>query len=420
MRICMLLQNYRPVTEGGAERQCRLVAAAMAAAGHEVTVVTRWRSLRHRRREKDGGVQIYRFGILSPLVGPATRLRTIMAGTPGITVAGSSCGQTGDAQRRRRRLFCKPHWLAPLSWLQWWERLLFAAGARMFFRGRRGVFDVIHVHESHWIAALGVMCAQVAAAAVIVKEADMPALQPLGRGVPFRLSWEKLRRRASYIALTPESRQELIRAGIERERVFIVPNGVAIPRSTTRVGEARGVLMVANLYQGAAHKGFDTLFDAWLLVCRAIPEVRLVVAGAGDPAPWRDYCRCRGIESRVVFTGFLKDLSAVYQTAAVFVLPSRHEGLSNALLEAQSRGIPAVVSDIPGNRAVVSDNETGLIVPADDCAALAHALLRLLEDPSLRIKFGAAARSRIKARFSIGKITEALLQCYARTVKNNA
>ena len=116
----------------------------------------------------------------------------------------------------------------------------------------------------------------------------------------------------------------------------------------------------------------------------------------------------------VDFIGYRTDLADWIRRAAVFVLPSRHEGISNALLEAQGAGVPAVVSDIPGNRAVVVDGETGLVVPAGDAEALARALIRLLSDPDLRRRLGAAARRRMEAEFGIAAVARQLSDLYGR------
>jgi glycosyltransferase involved in cell wall biosynthesis len=86
--------------------------------------------------------------------------------------------------------------------------------------------------------------------------------------------------------------------------------------------------------------------------------------------------------------------------------------LSNALLEAQSRGIPAVVSDIPGNRMVIEEGENGLIVPVADAKALARAILRLRADPALRARMGVRARERVRQRFSLETVTARLEEVY--------
>jgi glycosyltransferase involved in cell wall biosynthesis len=134
--------------------------------------------------------------------------------------------------------------------------------------------------------------------------------------------------------------------------------------------------------------------------------------GGGDAAPWRAHARELGCESTVVFAGRVEDPGPFYKQASVFVLPSRQEGLSNALLEAQSWGVPAVVSDIPGNRAVVRDGENGVVVPVGDESALAAALLRLLGEPSSRAAMGRSGRAQMEKSFAMDKVIQHLEDTY--------
>ena len=89
-----------------------------------------------------------------------------------------------------------------------------------------------------------------------------------------------------------------------------------------------------------------------------------------------------------------------YREAAVFVLPSRYEGMPLALLEAQALGVPAVAFDCPTGPAEIIGADTGILVPLGDTQALADALLRLLADAPLRLRMGQAAISRSGALFS--------------------
>jgi glycosyltransferase involved in cell wall biosynthesis len=97
--------------------------------------------------------------------------------------------------------------------------------------------------------------------------------------------------------------------------------------------------------------------------------------------------------------GFRRDPERLLAAADVLIMPSRHEGLSFAVLEAMAAGTACVVSDGPGNPEAVGD--AGLVFPAGDEAAARAALTRLAEDPALRARLGAAARERAATQFSI-------------------
>ena len=98
------------------------------------------------------------------------------------------------------------------------------------------------------------------------------------------------------------------------------------------------------------------------------------------------------------FEGFRSDPLVFMHRASIFALPSRFEGMPNALLEAMAAGLPSVVSDAsPGPLEMVSDGQQGLVVPSDDVIAFAAALQQLMLDRDLRHRCGVAARATLRA-----------------------
>ncbi|MCX6995552.1 MAG: glycosyltransferase family 4 protein [Kiritimatiellaeota bacterium] len=401
----MLVGSYAPDSEGGSERQCRLLARELAARGHTVDVLTFRQTRRAPVFDEADGVRVRRFGWLGPVAHAWRRmlefrlLRAVWTRDPILA---------GLADRRAR---ATAFWLAlPAVWL---ARLGFILELRRFAEGHPACFDAIHVHESGWLAGVGVALAHRWGLPVVCKEATAPALAPIGYDTPFRHAWDRHRRTAdAWVAQTPAVAQQLSAAGIPPERVHRVPNGVVRPMDPADPASAAGVLYVGNLTQGAAWKAFDVLFDAWVRIARVQPDARLTVVGAGDPGLWLDVLRRGGAEASVRFTCRADDPAPFYRAAGIFVLPSRVEGMSNALLEAQSFGLACVVSDIPGNTAVVADGINGLVVPVGDAPKLAQALLRLLGNATLRLQLGQAARARMKSEYDIGNVTDRLEQIY--------
>jgi glycosyltransferase involved in cell wall biosynthesis len=110
-------------------------------------------------------------------------------------------------------------------------------------------------------------------------------------------------------------------------------------------------------------------------------------------------------------------MPAVLGEADVFVLPSRTEGHPKILLEAMSSGLACVASAVSGNRAIVDDGRTGLLVPPGDAGALAEALERVLVDTDERQELGDRARAAVAFRYDLGALVDreiALLQRVAR------
>jgi glycosyltransferase involved in cell wall biosynthesis len=282
-------------------------------------------------------------------------------------------------------------------------------------RTRRLQADVVHVHESGWIAGFAHWVAEKLRVPVVCKEACGVVLRwPERKDIPWLSRWEKRRSQCAFIAITPHIRDELERAGIPSHRIFDVPNGVELPEVVACPGASHLAVYGGNFSQGADFKGFDVLLKAWAVAQRAAPEMRLQLFGAGDSAVWRRMAAEEGVGESVEFAGSVPNLTPIFAQAGFLVLPSRVEGLSNVLLEAQAVGLPAVVSDIPGNRSVVTDDENGLVVPVGDIAALAKAMLRMHRSRDLRAKLGRAARETIARRFSIAGVAEQLELVYRK------
>ncbi len=391
MRVAMLVNTYVPAPEGGAERQCRRLARALIARGCDVRVFAGRATRDEPDRMTVEGAAIHRFGPPLPVLAVSSRARRWPPGGRGGHVW--SFWRHLPAVYAARRGFIREL----LAWC----------------RASPDAFDVLHVHETGWLAGLGVAAGQILRRPVVCKAATRPALPRIGYDTPRRRRWDAFRRQAdAWIAPTETARDELAAAGLAFERIHVIPNGIEIPESPADPWNSSSVLYVGNLTQGAAWKGFDVLFDAWGLVAGARPGARLTVVGAGDPALWRHRLNAAGAEQTAHFTGYLPDPSDAFRAAGIFILPSRVEGMSNALLEAQSFGLACVASDIPGNRAVVSDGVNGRLVPPDDPAALAAVLIELLDDADQRTRLGAAARRIAAERFRMECVAEKVLALY--------
>ena len=176
--------------------------------------------------------------------------------------------------------------------------------------------------------------------------------------------------------------------------VCVIPNGVDV---SAQIGEEAVPPHVLYAGRLSKEKGVLELVQA----TRGLP---LVVAGDG---PLRGRIPgARGFVPR-------DELEELLAGAAVVACPSRREGFGVTCLEAMAHGKPVVASAVGGLLDLVVDGETGLLVPPRDPAALRRALERLLSDPELRRRLGAAARERARERFSWDGVISATLEAYA-------
>ncbi len=411
LRIAMLIWSYWPGHEGGAERQCRKLIPHLAAQDLNIMVWTARTRWSHRRSESGEGCKIVRLGGLIPgLMG----LRRGLDGLLGRCFRGSA-----DQSRR---------WARGREALAFWFGLPFVIMARISFLWELWRWlrtpghhpDVIHVHESSWLAGAAAFLARRYGIPVLAKTAVYPAWDVLGYDVPLRQTFSRARRDCRFAALAQYQADDLLANGVPPERIFLAPNGVEIPDLTGGRPPSKDVLFVANFSQSVEQKAFDVLLHAWKLVAKADPAARLLLLGDGDRTQWESMVKNLQLESSTNFTGWTPDPAEYYRRAALFVLPSRSEGMSNALLEAQSWGLACVVSDIPGNRAVIDDGVNGLVVPAGDVTALATAILRLLTHDQLRAELGRQARERMISQFSLASTARRFRGIYEQLVSTQA
>jgi glycosyltransferase involved in cell wall biosynthesis len=164
-------------------------------------------------------------------------------------------------------------------------------------------------------------------------------------------------------------------------------------------------------------KGIDVLLHAFAQ--SAYREThRVLLVGRGNSEPQlRELATQLGIADRVTFAGWLDNPWSLMRRAALFVLPSRWEGFGNVVIEALASGTPVVVSDCAyGPKEIVSDGETGLVVPADDVTATTRAIDRVLGSSALSERLIAAGKLRAK-EFDVPVIVdryEALFEELAR------
>jgi glycosyltransferase involved in cell wall biosynthesis len=223
------------------------------------------------------------------------------------------------------------------------------------------------------------------------------------------------------ICVAESEREELVALLGERAggRIVTVHNGLpsvtpptAEERAAARAGLGLDDAVVVVVYVGQLEERKDPLVAARAAeAARAAgAPITLLVAGDGPLAP--ELARHAGEAVRPL--GRRSDVPRLLAAGDAFVLPSRREGLSYALLEAMGRGLAVVASDIPGNAEAVRD--AGVLVPAGDVAAFAEAFARLARDPAERARLGTLAAGRVAERFGAERMIAETRAVYEQVV----
>jgi glycosyltransferase involved in cell wall biosynthesis len=206
--------------------------------------------------------------------------------------------------------------------------------------------------------------------------------------------------------------------GIPARRVAAtIPNGVAAP-ATVRAGSPAGRPRLLTLGRLDPVKGLDTLLEAVAILRSLGTDIEADVLGGEQPG-YPDHARhlsarrdALQIADVVAFRGHVEDPAPFLHAASIYVQPSRHDMQPLAVLEAMAAGLPVVATRAGGLPQLLTDGVTGLLVPPDDPAALAAAIQRLIDDPDLAARLGAAGHTRVRAEFSEGATIDRLEALY--------
>jgi glycosyltransferase involved in cell wall biosynthesis len=276
--------------------------------------------------------------------------------------------------------------------------------------------------------------------------AGVPVLVASIRGLDVDLTPLKRRaqrlvcRLAHRIVVNAEAvRQNLIADGYDPGKIVVIRNGIDLSRfrSLRRDGRLRQQLglpprapLVAAFARLIPLKGLEYFLEAAALVAQRVADVRFLVVGDylakqnGEivtDGTYRNelekYAARLGLDGRVTFTGFRRDVPELLSEIAVSVLPSvAGEGLSNSILEAMAVGVPVVATDVGGNSEAIQDGVTGFVVPPRDAPALARGICQFLEDGCLASRFAVAGRQRVAEHFSLERMVRDTEGFYANLV----
>jgi L-malate glycosyltransferase len=280
--------------------------------------------------------------------------------------------------------------------------------------------DVVHAHDPHGVAM----------AALALSMSTQPAKPPLvaARRVDFHLKgnalsrW-KYRQVDCFICASEFIRRMLIGDGVEQARAVTVHEGIdlgrveAAPRADLHAEFwlPRDAPIVGNVAALVPHKGHRHLLDAALLVVQKLPDVRFVIAGEGElRASLERQIKDLALEKHVVLAGFRPDVLSVHKGFDLFFMSSSTEGLGTSLLDAMACGKPVVATSAGGIPEVVSDGQTGILVPPRDHEAMARALIALLHDEHAQQVMGAEGLLRVREKFTAERMVQETLAAYRR------
>jgi len=403
----MYIKNFPPFgIVGGTEQQCKILSEELVKKGADVFIVTERKTENTKSFEIINSVSVYRVGGLTwlrKLPGYFKRRREVI-----------SCPSGGNKNKFSVIRFMSGLLTRDLP------NLYFFISSLCFLYRKRNDFDVIHVHGMYLIASFGVRIAQLLNKKVIVKESNS------GNAMTFYatplLSKKKIFDADIFIGVSNRILSDFVSLGIPGEKTRHIPNGVNIEGREWQISlsKERFAICVGNLGQQPG-KGLDILLRSWqVLLQKYDKRIPLQILGRGNPDSLKQLANQLGIGGLVYFSGFADDVKQYLLDSCLFVLPSRAEGLSNALLEAMSLGLPCVATDVSGSQDLIQNDINGLLVPSEDPEALANAVLFMLDNADRAKDMGYNARETIERQYTISDIADRYIELYKELVSNSS
>jgi len=368
-RVLMLLEGpYPTLRGGGAEAQVRTLTSAMRRRGQRVTVV-------------------------APLTadGPQAAISRV----DGVPVC--------------RLRFPRARMIGgPLLWLS----------LARFLHRRRHHYDVWHVHVARSWAVVSALLGRTMGKRVIVKvsgswDLEHGALAP-GAGHLSRIAYRCLCRVDAWQAISQRVCSVLVARGIPADRVAAIPNAVDTARFGRVQRDSGTPLRFVFIGRLVEEKDLTTLLDAFADVV-SDPRPELLIVGTGALLEsLQAQSQALELGGHVTFAGHRDDIEAILAQADIGILPSRFEGLSNALLECMAAGLPMIASRISGNEDFVRAGENGWLFEASDRQGLGRCIRAAMAmPPARRLEMGECARATVKRQASIERVLAMLDQLYA-------
>ena len=272
---------------------------------------------------------------------------------------------------------------------------------------RREKIQLLHTHNAgaHLYGALG------------ARLAGVPLLHTEHTGKTFEAAQSRRANRfAAYftdytVAVSTDNAKFICaEEGVNPARLMVLPNGIPLPPVTRpdlaeirrQLGLPDGCRVIGTVGRLVPVKNYSLLIESFAQLARQQPDLHLLFIGDGPVrAELEAQAHKLNLAPSVHFLGMRSDIAELLRLLDVFVLSSLSEGLSIALLEAMAVGCPIVATAVGGNRELIQDGTTGLLVLSGDGESLANAIARLLQNPPLAHQLGAAARELARSRYSV-------------------
>jgi L-malate glycosyltransferase len=309
---------------------------------------------------------------------------------------------------------------------------IFLINLILYLYKNRFSYVMIHTFQIGYTAAAAIMMAKILNKASVLKLACSGTggdIQKHGRSWLGKLFVAWCKNAAAIVVLNEEMQRELAEAGYPPHQTVAIANGVdtALYHPAENRSEWRQSMGLPDekviVYTGRilfVQKRTDWLVRSIAKIDRA-QRFRLYILGEGpDAGRLQSLCARLGVQDRVHMLDPVASTAPFLRAADVFILPSEYEGISNSLLEAMASGLAVVATDIPGNRELIDDGITGILIPCGNDDQLISALELLLTDAAKAARLGKNARDKVCRHYDVKTVARKYGELYNRLIKGQA
>lgn len=284
--------------------------------------------------------------------------------------------------------------------------------------------DIVHIHSRRGADTLGLVAAKLAGGAKVIISRRVD--DPIRLNGFNRLRYVRLPDRV--VTVSKGIARVLEAAGVPAAKIRQVYSAIDfksyqspldVPTARQRLELPPAVPVLAVIAQLIPRKGHRFLLEALPTILASHPDTQVLFVGEGaDEARLREQVSRLGLSGHVRFLGYRNDIGDILRACDLLVHPATMEGFANVAMQAMAAGLPVVSSAVGGMPESVRDGVTGLLVPPQDPALLAAAILRLLDDPALPRQLGERGKAIVENEFNTDAMVKGNLAVYEELLRS--